>query len=181
MSRMTTRWPMHRSGIVRLVGIVVITLFVAACGSSGSSSGSDSSTSGSSGPVLGVASTSLGRVLVDGDGFTVYMFTSDSPNHSTCSSDCLQFWPLVAAPSGGSVPSISGISADLGVTQATNGESMVTANGIPLYTFTDDTAPGVVNGEGNEKFGGTWYVLSPAGQPIKTSPSSTDSGGYGSY
>jgi predicted lipoprotein with Yx(FWY)xxD motif len=172
---------MYRSGIVRLVGTVVITLFVAACGSSGSSSGSDSSTSGSSGAVLGVASTSLGKVLVDGQGLTVYMFTSDSSNHSSCSSDCLHYWPLVAAPSGGSVPSISGISANLGVTQATSGQSMLTANGMPLYTFTNDPSPGFVNGEGVEKFGGTWYALSPAGQPIKTAPSSTDSGGGGGY
>jgi predicted lipoprotein with Yx(FWY)xxD motif len=177
---------MNRFGIDRLVGAVVIALLVAACGSSSSSSGSrpsssDSSTSGSSGAVLGVASTSLGQVLVDGQGLTVYMLTADSPDHSSCSSDCLAYWPLVAAPSGGSVPSISGISANLGVTQATNGQSMLTANGWPLYTFASDEAPGDVEGQGAQTFGGTWYALSPAGQPIKTAPSSTDSGGGGHY
>ena len=177
---------MNRFGIVRLAGAVVITLFVAACGSSSSTSGStpsssDSSTSGSSGAVLGVASTSLGQVLVDGQGLTVYMLTADSPDHSSCSSDCLAYWPLVAAPNGGSVPSISGISAHLGVTQATSGQSMVAANGWPLYTYASDEAPGDVEGQGVQTFGGTWYVLSPAGEPIKTAPSSTDSGGGGDY
>jgi predicted lipoprotein with Yx(FWY)xxD motif len=177
MSRKTT--------LVRLVGAAAVTLVVAACGSSDSSgsttpSSPDSSTQGASGAVLGVASTSLGDVLVDGQGLTVYMLTADSPKHSSCSSDCLEYWPPVAAPSSGA-PSVSGISATLDVTKSTSGESMLTANGWPLYTFANDQAPGDVNGEGVQTFGGTWYALSPAGQPIKAAPSSTDTGGGGGY
>jgi len=177
MSRKTT--------IVRLAGAAAITLAVAACGGSDSSGSTtptspDSSMQGSSGAVLGVASTSLGDVLVDGQGLTVYMLTADSPKHSSCSSDCLEYWPPVAAPSSGA-PSVSGISATLGVTKSTTGESMLTANGWPLYTFANDEAPGDVEGQGVQTFGGTWYVLSPAGQPIKTAPSSTDTGGGGGY
>jgi predicted lipoprotein with Yx(FWY)xxD motif len=176
---------MSRNATVRLVGAAALTLVVAACGGSDSSgsttpSSPDSSTQGQSGAALGVASTSLGDVLVDGQGLTVYMLTADSPKHSSCSSECLEYWPLVAAPSSGA-PSVSGISATLGVTKSTGGESMLTANGWPLYTFANDQAPGDVNGQGMQTFGGTWYVLSPAGQPIKAAPSSTDSGGGGGY
>jgi predicted lipoprotein with Yx(FWY)xxD motif len=173
--------------LVRLAGVAAMALFVAACGnsdgttSSTTPTSSSSATPSSSGAVLGVASTSLGDVLVDGQGLTVYMLTADSPSHSSCSSECLEYWPPVAAPASGSVPSISGINAKLGVTNATNGDSMLTANGWPLYTYTGDQAPGDVNGQGVQTFGGTWYVLSPAGEPITSAPSSTDSGGGGGY
>jgi predicted lipoprotein with Yx(FWY)xxD motif len=176
-----------KTTLVRLVGAAAMALFVAACGNGSSTNtastptSSNSSTQSSSGAVLGVASTSLGDVLVDGQGLTVYMLTADSPNHSSCSASCLAYWPLVAAPGSGSVPSISGIGAKLGVTKATNGESMLTANGWPLYTFANDEAPGDVEGQGVKTFGGTWYALSPAGEPIQSAPSSTDSGGGGGY
>jgi predicted lipoprotein with Yx(FWY)xxD motif len=182
MSRKSTLRSTHGSALVRLVAAVVVALFVAACGNSSSSGDttSESSTQGASGAVLGVASTSLGDVLVDGQGLTVYMLTADSSKHSSCSSDCLEYWPVVAAPSSGA-PSVSDISAALGVTKSTSGESMLTANGWPLYTFANDQAPGDVNGQGMQSFGGTWYVLSPAGEPIKSAPSSTDTGGGGGY
>ena len=169
----------------RLVGAAAIMMLVAACGGGGdngsSSSSSNSPTQSSSGAVLGVASTSLGEVLVDAQGHTVYMLTADSAMHSSCSSECLEYWPPVAGPASGKVPSISGVSAKLGVTKATDGKSMLTANGWPLYTFASDAAPGDVTGEGVKSFGGVWYALTPAGEPIKSAPSSsdTDTGGGG--
>ena len=173
---------------VRLIGAAAIMVFVAACGSGSDSNSSSSSptssnspTESSSGAVLGVASTSLWEVLVDGQGRTVYMLTADSSNHSSCSGECLEYWPPVAGPGSGMVPAISGISAKLGVTKATDGKSMLTANGWPLYTFEGDDSPGDVSGQGVKNFGGTWYVLSPAGEPIKSAPSSSDTGGGGGY
>ena len=47
-------------------------------------------------PGCTVAQTSLGKVLVDGRGLTLYMLSADGHDHSTCSSPCLQFWPAVA-------------------------------------------------------------------------------------
>jgi predicted lipoprotein with Yx(FWY)xxD motif len=173
--------------LVRFAGAAAIVMLVAACGGNDSSSSSntptssDSSTQSSSGAVLGVASTSLGEVLVDGQGHTVYMLTADSPNHSSCAGECLEYWPPVASPGSGKVPSISGISAKLGVTTTMDGTSMLTANGWPLYTYEDDKAPGDVNGQGVMTFGGTWYALSPAGEPIKSAPSSSDTGGGGGH
>src|SRR5674476_520499 len=95
------------------------------------------------GGVLGVATTSLGPVLVDGKGLTVYLLTSDSPGHSACSAACLAYWPPVAGPAPASV---KGVTAPLSVTKATSGTSMVTAGGWPLYTFVKDGAPGDVTG-----------------------------------
>src|SRR6185436_20464866 len=98
----------------------------------------------------------------------------------TCSAACLRVWFPVPAPAG-NVPSVPGISAPLGVTKATNGVSMLTAGGSPLYTFALDKAPGDVRGQGIVNFGGTWYVVSPAGVAVKAPPSSapvTPGGGY---
>jgi len=124
----------------------------------------------------------LGPVLVDGKGLTVYLLTADSPGHSSCAAQCLQFWPPVSVPAGSSVPSVQGASAPLAVTKATSGASMLTAGGWPLYTFAQDKAPGDVNGQGKKSFGGTWYAVSPSGMAVKATPKSppaTSSGGGG--
>ena len=51
---------------------------------------------GAGGPAVNLASTSLGEILVDGKGMTLYMFTADSGGASACSGDCLANWPVLA-------------------------------------------------------------------------------------
>jgi predicted lipoprotein with Yx(FWY)xxD motif len=174
---------------VRLLGSTATLLLAAACSSTTTSpvSGNNaltpgagtSATTSASGGALGVATTSLGPVLVDSKGFTVYMLTADTKGHSSCSAQCLQYWPLVPAPAGAGLPTVQGVSAALATTKATSGASMVTAGGWPLYTFVKDTAPGQVAGQGIKTFGGTWYAVSPSGSPVtaapKTAPSATSS------
>lgn len=176
---------------VRLLGATAVLMLAAACGSSSATPASTatpgagtSATTSAPGGVRGVATTSLGPVLVDGKGFTVYMLTADRSGHSTCSSQCLQYWPLVPAPAGAGGPAVQGISAPLATTKATSGASMATAGGWPLYTFVKDKAPGDAAGEGVKTFGGTWYAVSPSGTavmaPAKTAPAtSSGGGGYG--
>ena len=180
---------------IRLLGAAATLMLVAACGSNTNASsvstgsvtpgaGSSATTSASVSGAVGVATTSLGPVLVDSKGFTVYMLTADSKGHSTCSAQCLQKWPLVPAPAGSDVSQAPGVSAALATTKATSGALMLTAGGWPLYTFVKDTAPGQVAGEGVNAFGGTWYAVSPSGAPVMAAaappPASTTSGGaYG--
>jgi len=179
---------MSRSAFtVRLLGGAVTLLVAAACGSGNGTTvagtmAASSTAKPAAGNTLGVATTSLGTLLVDRSGMTVYMLTADTAGHSTCSAQCLQYWPLVPAASGS--PSATGVSAPLATTKATSGVPMVTAAGWPLYTFVKDQAPGDVKGEGVKTFGGTWYAVSPSGSPV-TSPAkgapatTTPSGGYG--
>jgi predicted lipoprotein with Yx(FWY)xxD motif len=176
---------------VRLLGATATLLLAAACGSNTVTPASSSvapatgtatkAVPGGVSGVLGVAKTSLGSVLVDGNGMTVYLLTADSPGHSSCAAQCLQFWPPVSGPSGAAVPKVQGVSAALAVTKTTSGASMLTAGGWPLYTFAKDMAPGDVNGQSKKSFGGTWYAVSPSGAPVKAAPatSSTPSGGNG--
>lgn len=178
---------MSRSKVtVSLLGAGATLLLAAACGASTTPSASSGSP-GSAGPtapggVLGVATTSLGPVLVDGTGLTVYLLTADSPGHSTCSAACLQYWPPVAGPAP---TSVNGITAQLSVTKATSGTSLVTAGGWPLYTFVKDRAPGDVSGEGVKSFGGTWYAVSPSGKAVtvssKAAPTTSSGSGGGGY
>jgi predicted lipoprotein with Yx(FWY)xxD motif len=181
---------MSRSTItVSLIGAAATLMLTAACGTSTTTSASSgapaTAPSAAPGGVLGVATTSLGPVLVDGKGLTVYLLTSDSPGHSACSAACLAYWPPVTGPAPASV---KGVTAPLSVTKATSGTSMVTAGGWPLYTFAKDSAPGDVTGEGVKSFGGTWYAVSPSGKavtgpakaaPATTSSSSSSGGAYG--
>jgi predicted lipoprotein with Yx(FWY)xxD motif len=152
---------------VRLLGATAAVLLAAGCGNSSPATygaGAGASRAASSGPALRVATTSLGPVLVNSKGFTVYMLTADGPGHSTCSAQCLQYWPLVPGAAGAS--SAKDVSAALATTKASSGASMETAGGWPLYTFVKDQAPGDVTGEGVKTFGGTWYAVSPSGTPV---------------
>ena len=52
----------------------------------------------------------------------------------------------------------------------TRATAVVTYNSWPLYTFSGDSGPGRVNGQGITNFGGTWYVLNVSGNPVTSSP-----------
>ena len=55
----------------------------------------------------------------------------------------------------------------LGTITRDDGTMQVTYNGHPLYTFVDDKASGDAGGQGKEDAGGTWHLISPAGEPIQ--------------
>jgi predicted lipoprotein with Yx(FWY)xxD motif len=162
----------------------VLLFALAACGSngtnassgsgSGSSAGGSSNKAASSSSVLAVRNTKLGKVLVDSKGQSVYLFTADSKNHSSCNATCLNYWPAVKAT--GTVPgSIPGITAKIGTTSDMSGGKIVTANGWPLYTYVKDTKPGDVTGQGTDFFGGKWWVLTPSGAKVTSTGSSSGS------
>ena len=173
---------------VRVLGAALL-LLASACGSNPVPPGAGGRPTNATTPagVLGVATTSLGPVLVDHSGRTVYLLTADTPGHSSCSAQCLQVWPLAPAPAGTSVPPVPGIGAVLSTAKASSGAQMLTAGGWPLYTFVKDQAPGDVMGQGVTSFGGTWYAVSPSGSAVTSAPKSAptttsgDPGGYGGY
>src|SRR6266567_2961590 len=49
------------------------------------------------GPIVSTASTSLGRILVDSRGHTLYLFGKDRSGKSACSGQCATFWPPLIA------------------------------------------------------------------------------------
>src|SRR3954452_22495772 len=109
-----------------------------------------------------VAHTSLGKVLVNSKGRTLYLFKKDSRNKSECFGACAANWPPLrvrGTPTAG-----RGVrSGLLGTIKRPGGKRQVTYNGHPLYRFEGDQGAGDVNGQALNAFGARWYVVSPSG------------------
>ena len=91
----------------------------------------------------------IGTVLVDGKtGLTVYIFTKDvkDSGKSACSGGCLGTWPALTVPAGATPSGGSGVTGKLGTITRDDGTLQVTYNGLPLYFFKNDQAPGDANG-----------------------------------
>jgi predicted lipoprotein with Yx(FWY)xxD motif len=164
-----------------LLGLGII---LAACGSSGSSPAATSaptaapttaaaseapgSAAPASAPATGdltvnLADTSLGSVLVDGSGRTLYIFTADSGGKSVCNGDCAGTWPPLL---GDAVPAVgTGLdAAGFATITRDDGSSQVSFHGMPLYYFAADAAAGDTKGQG---IGGKWFVIGANGTPIQ--------------
>jgi predicted lipoprotein with Yx(FWY)xxD motif len=170
----------RRRSISFLAAAAVAAAAVAAAGCGGGSSdqsGSASPQSGAGTGTVDVASSGLGKILVDTQGRTLYLFQKDSGTTSACTGACAANWPPLRAngtPTAGNGASM----AMVGTTARTDGKPQITYNGHPLYLFKGDRQPGDTNGEGLTAFGGGWFALTPAGTRIAgQAPSS--GGGYG--
>jgi predicted lipoprotein with Yx(FWY)xxD motif len=117
------------------------------------------------GAVVSTAKTSLGRIIVNSNGRTLYLFEKDRNGKSACSGQCAVFWPPLTTSGKPSVT--GGARASLvGTTRRADGRLQVTYNHHPLYTFVKDKKAGQTNGEGVNAFGAGWDAISPAGARI---------------
>jgi predicted lipoprotein with Yx(FWY)xxD motif len=124
-----------------------------------------SNAAGSQGPVISTASTSLGRILVNSRGHTLYLFAKDRNGKSACLGQCATFWPPLIA--NGKARVSGGAKASLiGSIKRADGRRQVTYNHHPLYTFVKDTKKGQTHGEAFSAFGAKWYAVSPAGAKV---------------
>jgi predicted lipoprotein with Yx(FWY)xxD motif len=133
-----------------------------------------------SSPVVSTATTSLGRILVDSRGHTLYLFQKDTNGKSACAGQCASFWPPLIA-TGKPLAAAGAKASLLGTTKRADGRMQVTYNHHPLYTFVKDTKAGQTNGQGLTAFGGSWFVVSPAGNQVSSKPSNPGGGGTGGY
>jgi predicted lipoprotein with Yx(FWY)xxD motif len=111
---------------------------------------------------VAVGDTSLGEVLVDAEGMTLYLFTPDSPEASTCTGQCAEVWPPLEATD----EPVAGDGVDqalLGVIERDDGTAQVTYAGHPLYTYAPDEEPGDADGQG---LNDVWYVVAPDGEAV---------------
>ncbi|HEX2152965.1 MAG TPA: hypothetical protein VHL52_03195 [Acidimicrobiia bacterium] len=123
--------------------------------------GASDMTTMADGQTVAVAESDEGTILVDGEGFSLYLFTQDTQGEpSTCTEGCAETWP----PLTGDVTAGDGVDASLlGTAQHPNGETQVTYDGWPLYYYAPDEAPGDTNGQG---VGGVWFLVAPDGSQI---------------
>ena len=175
-----------RSRIALAAGPAVLVVLLSACSgtpaapagapyaSSAPASSAASSAPASSAPApapadaatlaLKMGDSSLGSIVVDGKGMTLYMFTKDTQNSnaSACTGQCLAAWPpLYGKPTAGKGADDS----KLGSFALPNGSTQATYNGWPLYYWKGDTKAGDTSGQ---KVGGVWFVLGKDGNPIKS-------------
>jgi len=177
----------------RLLWIVGLPIFLAACGAPGGLYGSApapsstaaaqaASASASATPAPTVAATAaptpvapasvvtaqnmrLGTILTNPQGRTLYYFLPERGGKIVCSSSaCTTYWPP-SLTAGGNPTGGAGVTGQLGLIARASGAQQITYNTWPLYTFAGDTAPDQTTGQGVVAFGGKWLVATPGLQP----------------
>lgn len=183
-----------RVGVAAAAAAVVA---LSACGSSSATKTADTKTvatgpagsgSASAGVMINAADVpGIGKVLVNGEGRTLYLLSSEAGGKLTCTdaNGCTKVWPDTELPSGVTKATAgSGIQASLlGTVKSADGHLYVTYGGYPVYQFSGDNGPGLVNGQGIQSFGGTWSAMTPAGTGLQpsSSPAVSAPTGYGGY
>jgi predicted lipoprotein with Yx(FWY)xxD motif len=164
-------------GFLAAAAVPLVTLAVAGCGSNNNTPTASVKPASGSSATVSVANTGLGKILVDSQGRTLYLFQKDTGTKSTCSGGCATAWPPLRA--NGKPTAGGGAKASLlGTTPRSDGKPQVTYDGHPLYGYQGDTSAGDTNGQGINGFGAPWYVLAPSGNEITTSSSSGGGNGY---
>src|SRR5215211_9046147 len=106
-----------------------------------------------------VANPTLGNILTDSDGRTLYRFTRDTVNvSSACYGQCAVAWPPLLLDEGTPVAG-EGVNGNLlGVLTRTDGTRQVMYNGMPLYYYNKDANAGDTNGQ---LVGNVWFIVHP--------------------
>lgn len=140
------------------------------------SSAAPSSTASAEVETLKTASVAGHTIVVDGDGKAVYVYTRDNPGATTsaCTGGCASLWPAVTSAGA---PTLQGVTGKIGSITGVDGKQQITVNGMPIYYYAKDTAPGQVNGQG---VANVWYVIGADGSMIQT-PLASGSSGTGGY
>jgi predicted lipoprotein with Yx(FWY)xxD motif len=113
-----------------------------------------------------VMQSRYGRMLFDGRGRALYLFTRERTSRSRCYGDCAEAWPPFLTR--GKPRARTGVKSRLlGTTRRRDGRMQVTYRGQPLYYYVDDRQPGQVLCQDVVEFGGTWLVVSPSGEAIR--------------
>jgi predicted lipoprotein with Yx(FWY)xxD motif len=160
--------------------ISIATLLVAALAGAALLVASTTTAAKPKSPTLKLRKTSLGKILVDKQGRTLYAFGHDKKDKSRCDGQCAGFWPPAGSPKKPTVG--SGVTkSKLKVIKRGDGTKQLSYNGHPLYRYVGDGKPGDTNGENITAFGGIWDVLSKAGKRVTKAPSSSSGGGGGGY
>ncbi len=168
---------MHKNSRFLVLGVALIAI-VAACSSSGASPSaaapsaaapsaapSAAASAPAAGTTIALADSSLGKILVDSKGMTLYMFDPDAAGTPTCYDACATNWPALLAD--GTPTAGTGLdAAKLATVDRTDGGKQVKFGTWPLYYFAADAAAGDTKGQGQ---GGVWWVVGADGAPIKAS------------
>jgi predicted lipoprotein with Yx(FWY)xxD motif len=166
-----------------LVGAV---LLLAACGNddtkakagSATTAGGGATTTTTEAPTTGAAAApvsttsnpTLGQILVDAKGLTVYVFDQDKDGTIACVAGCANAWPPVVLEAGAAIPTTGALAADLSAVARPDGAQQVAYKSRPLYRFAGDAKPGDIKGDG---VGNIWHAVkvgTTGSAPATTTP-----------
>jgi predicted lipoprotein with Yx(FWY)xxD motif len=158
---------------LRASGLLLIGLLVAGCSaaatptpSAAAPTGSTPTTEPTTGPTTGpttapttapttgtsvvvnMATTTLGPVLTGPNGLTLYTHTGDTATTSTCTGTCAANWPPLTVAAGDQATGGAGVTGTFAMLTRDDGTTQVTYNGLALYGWKNDAAPGDVTGQG---------------------------------
>jgi len=158
-----------------------IALVLAACSSSGATSApsvaapsaaapntSASAAAGGATHVVAVANGAAGAFLTGEGSKTLYVFTPDSKDTSTCVAACATKWPPFTIAAADTLKPDASVTGTLATFARPDGMLQVTVNGRPLYYYSGDAKAGDTTGEG---VGGKWFVATPDGTLPSAAPS----------
>jgi len=169
--RRTTVQPNLRRRGAGLAVLVAAVLLLAACGSdSGTKTKAGSATTAgattttteavaAAAPVSTTSNPTLGEILVDTKGFTVYVYDPDKEG-KPCVDGCATAWPPVVLGADASLPPTGPLAADLSTVARPDGAKQVAYKGRPVYRFSGDAKPGDAKGDGA---GGVWHAVKIGG------------------
>ena len=108
----------------------------------------------------------LGDIVANAKGLTLYTLTDASGKAVPCTGACLGVWPPALVPDG--VTTVTGADGVMLAVGDDPAGKIITAGGLPLYTFVKDTDGEDAYGEGLASFGGTWHVVKADGSASTT-------------
>jgi predicted lipoprotein with Yx(FWY)xxD motif len=143
-----------------VLGAVLAAGLTACGGGGGHKSGDHAAADASS---VKISQSSLGPILTDQAGRTLYAFTNDRNRSSNCSGQCIATWPALV--SAKAVATDAGAQKSLlGETKRAEGTLQATYGAWPLYYYAGDMNPGDVDGQGVDN---VWFVIGADGKLIK--------------
>jgi predicted lipoprotein with Yx(FWY)xxD motif len=146
-----------------ILGVAALAAGLTACSGGSSDHKTNERLAANTVTSIKVSDSSLGPILTDQDGRTLYAFTRDKNRSSNCTGQCIATWPALASVKA--VAASSGIQKSLlGETKRSEGTLQATYGQWPLYYYAGDMNPGDVDGQGVE---GVWFAVGVDGKLIK--------------
>jgi predicted lipoprotein with Yx(FWY)xxD motif len=164
-------------GLVSMAALVSLTLAACAKSTTPSSAGSSAPPAATGALTVSTASVgSMGKVLVDSKGMTLYYLKSETPGNIKCTGACASAWPPLLLPAGvTSATAGSGVTAgDLGTIKRPDSGTQVTYKGMALYLFAGDQSAGQANGQGVSDF----FAVTTSGSTSSGGSSPSGGGRY---